>query len=64
MLKLLITPTSIVFKDLTDYLFYTLQRKYGFEFTIDRGKYKVEGKPEFLYKLIYNLSCDYDIEIV
>ena len=64
MLKLFITPTSMVFEDLTDYMYSMLKRKYGLEFTIEEGEYKVEGSPEYLYKLIYKLSCDYDIEIV
>lgn len=63
MLKLFITPTSIVFEDLTDSLFTELTEKFNLDFTIEDGEYKVESEPKYLYKLLYRLSCDYDIEI-
>lgn len=63
MLKLFLTPTSIVFEDLDDELFHHLQWKYGIEFIVDDGEYRVEGTPEQLYKMIYKLTHDYDIEV-
>lgn len=63
MLKLFITPTAIVFEDLTDELYQTLTENYGIDFTIEDGECKVEEEPKHLYKLLYRLSCDYDIEL-
>jgi len=63
MLKLFITPNSIVFEDLTDELYETLCENYSLDFTIEEGEYKIEGEPQHLYKLLYRLTCDYDIEL-
>ena len=63
MLKLFITPDSIVFQDLSDYLMHTLERKYGLEFTEGEHGYEIVDKPEYLFKLLYRLTRDYDIEV-
>ena len=63
MLKLFITPTSIIFEDLTEDLFQELTDKHNLDFIIEEDEYKIEDEPQNLYKLILKLSYDYDIEI-
>ena len=63
MLKLFITPTAVIFEDLTEDLFQELTDKHNLDFTIEEGEYKIEDEPQYLYKLILKLSYDYDIEI-
>lgn len=63
MLKLFLTPTSIVFEEMTDTLYTNLTNKYNLDFVIEEDEYKIVDKPEYLYKLLYKLTCDYDIEL-
>lgn len=63
MLQLFLTPTSIVFNGLDDDLFVELQEKYNIDFEVVCDEIRVQEKPEHLYKLLYRLTCDYDIEL-
>ena len=63
MLKLFITPTSIVFEDMNDTIYTNLVNKYNLEFVIEDDEYKIVDEPQYLFKLLYKLTCDYDIEL-
>lgn len=62
MLKLFITPTSIVFEDLTEDLYIELVEKYDLNF-VENDVFKIEDEPANLYQLLYKLSFDYDIDL-
>lgn len=64
MLTITLTPGTLVFKEMPDDLMEHLASKYDFEFKYDSKEHPiVKGKPEELFKLLYLLSCDYDIEL-
>lgn len=33
------------------------------EFVIEDDEYKIVDEPQYLFKLLYKLTCDYDIEL-
>lgn len=63
MLEIIITPTSLVFKNLDYEMMNTLQDKFAFTFTLDGDEFKITGEPQYLFKSLYLLSCDYEIEL-
>lgn len=62
MLKITITPNYLHLEELTDELYRDLATEYTLENT-GRG-YRISGEPEKLYKVLLQLSYDYDIELV
>lgn len=64
MLTINITPTQLVFKDLTDELQQDIQEKFDLEFEFHKDKPSIQGTPEQLFKVLYLLSTTYDIELV
>ena len=64
MLKILLTPTSLVFKDLTDELHYILVYDYDLELVAYDEDHKLEGPKDYLFKVLVDLSYNYDIEII
>ena len=63
MLEIIITPTSLVFKNMEYDMMNTLQDKFGFAFILDGDEFKITGEPQYLFKTLYLLSCDYEIEL-
>ena len=63
MLEIIITPTSLVFKNMEYEFMNTLQDKFGLAFVLDGDDFKVTGEPQYLFKTLYLLSCDYEIEL-
>lgn len=64
MLSITITPTALIFTELSDELFIDLAEKYkDFEFRNDEKGVAVLGKPAKLFKLLLDLSYTYDIEL-
>ena len=63
-LTITITPTYLVFKNLTDELQQQITEKFGFEFIFIKDKPHLTGKPEELFKMLYLLSTYYDLEII
>lgn len=63
MLEIVITPTSLVFKNLNYEMMNTLQDKFNFTFILDGDEFKITGEPQYLFKTLYLLSCDYEIEL-
>ncbi len=64
MLTINITPSNLVFKDLTDELQQEIESKFDLEFIFKKDKPHLEGTPEQLFKILYLLSTTYDIELV
>ena len=64
MLTINITPTFLIFKDLTDELQQEIIEKFDLKFTYRRDKPHIEGKPEYLFKVLYLLATTYDIELI
>ena len=64
MLTINITPTFLIFKDLTDELQQEIVNDFGFSFTYRKGKPYLEGTPEQLFKALYLLATKYDIELI
>lgn len=64
MLTINITPTFLIFKDLTDDLQQDIVKDFGFSFTYRKGKSYLEGTPEQLFKPLYLLATKYDIELI
>lgn len=64
MLTINISPTSLIFKDLTDDLQKDIQNKYSITFKFEKGKAVITDDPEKLYKTLYLLSTTYDIELI
>ena len=63
MLTILITPTMITFKNLTDEMQEKLNKEYPLEVN-KKGEIAIRGDEVKLYKALLNLSYTYDIEIV
>ena len=62
-LQILITPTALTFKGLTDSQYSELSKLYKLENEQD-GDYSIHGTREELFNVILNLSFNHDIEIV
>lgn len=62
-LKILITPTALTFKELTDKEHMELSKLYKLENEGD-GDYTIHGTREELFNVLLNLSFNHDIEIV
>ena len=63
MLTILITPTMITFKNLTDEMQEKLNKEYPLELN-KKGEIAIRGDEVKLYKALLKLSYTYDIEIV
>lgn len=63
MLTVTLTPTHLVFKNLTDELQQDIEKRFGFEFEFIKDKPNLTGKPKDLYRMLYLLSTYYDIEL-
>ena len=62
MLTITITPTMLVFNELSDEMHAQLKEVYGLK---HNGKdFFIKEQPEKLYKILLQLSYTYDIEIV
>lgn len=63
MLKLFLKPNCIVFQSLNYDMMNHLQDLYNLDFIIKNDVYSVAGDPYYLYKLMYKLARDFDIEV-
>lgn len=61
MLKILVTPSYLKFKNITNEQRDILETKYSIKFERENI---VVGSGEYLYKLIVDLSKEHDIEII
>lgn len=66
MLTICITKTSLNFENLTDEMYDQLSQDFVLDLKSDEeeNSYYYEDKPEYLYNLLYKLSCKYDIELI
>lgn len=62
MLKITITPTMLVFKELSDEMVLKIQNSCELELN-GRGQYCVRGDAKKLYETLLGLSYTYDIEL-
>ena len=63
MLTIVITPTALTFENLSKELFEVLTHREGLSLEASKKGYKLEGRPEELYKVLLKLSYTYDIEL-
>lgn len=63
MLKILITPTSLCFYELTDEMYTEFHNDFDL-MTHERGYYVVYGTEKELFKILLKLAYTYDIELV
>ena len=64
MLTIILTPTSLYFKELSDELYEKLKESLEFEWSDKRKMFYIQDKPEKLYKILLKLAYDYDIELI
>lgn len=62
MLTIVITPSRLYFRDLTDELQQAIIMRYDLK-SSDKGFY-IQAEPGTLYKILLKLAYDYDIELV
>ena len=64
MLEIVLTKQAIYFDSVSDEHLELLKSKVGDELQENNNKgYKITGKPEKLYKILFDLSYTFDIEI-
>ena len=61
MLTITLTPTMLVFENLTDEIADSL--KIDVELKVNEKGYFIKGKPQELYKVLLQLTYTYDIEL-
>lgn len=67
MLKIILTPSKLIFKNIPDDILFSITKKYKFyEFKVSENKKDVytSNTPEKLFLLLCELSYTYDIELI
>ena len=64
MLKIIITPTTLVFCELSDLLYKKLTNEYNLKLEFVKDDYQIKADTKKLYKILLTLSNDFDIELI
>lgn len=62
MLEIVLTPTMITFRNLDDEMVNKLHDGYGVQWS-DKNGYFIKDNEKALYRILFKLTCEYDIEL-